>query len=1282
MQWRGFPNNKHLDGYMHLMNVDRKYAQNSFLILLATLVISWSAVPGWASERDASLEIREKKGFTRLVFEFDNLPKFSSKTISTVFVLKFKKSVAVNLGDVAAKLPNILTIARRDPDGYGLRFAMVRDFKVSVLRAGNHLIVDFLSKNWRGRPPGIPQDIVDKLAKAVETARLVAEEQARQEALQTDPLLVDVHYAKQPTFHRISFNWNRFVTAQFTRKGNDVIILFGGRAIPDLAHLKINPPPNLKRIKHVAGPKSLKIIMEVVKGTKVRAFREGQNYVVDLTINKPLKLSKIERQLYAATAPKGANQGSQKLEEISLPAIETPANSAPAAAPARSKTAPVRPKEKQAQTTQLSPPLPVRSKQDIINTNKQIKQKTATARNEPVKAMVTTPKAPVLSDSPSGEPKKLAGTVVIDGASRLVSPAKKAAQKASAAPMIKPGGKIPVADADADADAGAMAHAKAAPRGGFEPFKNQVVAKSEKPQAPIQISNEIEIVRNENSVQLRFPFKKKDVAAAIFQRNETLWILVDSAKKIDLTGMKSQLGGIVNDIRHSMLDKSQLFEFQLSGPWLSSVSQRNTNWNISIGDLVTGSSKKYKPAKRVNSAGVEEVYIATSSKGRLHQIKDRSSGDDLLVRTSKGPAKSIKKIHDHVEFQLFQTIHGIVVRPLSDSLRVTNLDQGLKISGVDGLYLSGDLQKVISEAENPHNKRRIQARKLVFNSADSRKLGKFIKRTLDLEKKIVSNSGRAQRRARLDLAQHWLSRGLAPEALGMLAITASQDEEVLKDPVFRLLRGMSNVLLRRYKLAEEDLKTNDLANNKHASLWRGIAAYKLKNFDRSLAEMKRGEPVIKSYLPNQQAMFRLVGADVAIEKKNPILAGSELDNMPKQGLTPLQSAMNQLLEGRLMELQNRPREALQLYADATKADIRPVTAKAVFHLTDLRLRMGELKPDAGIDILERLSVVWRGDDVELEVLYRLADLHLAKGRYNEAFTLMKTAVKAFPRSARALALQDRMKTQFQDLFLQGKADSLPPIKALALFYDHKHMTPPGRLGDEMIRRLADRLIKVDLLDKAAGLLEHQVTRRLKGAGRAQVAIRLAMVHLLQQRPKKALKALYQSRQPKLPAQVRDARRLLEARAYAELGRSGPALELLARDDSSEAGEIKSLALWNGEKWTQAGEQYEKLLGTQWQTPGELPAKARMQILRAAISYTLGGDQLGVGRLRDKYAEKMARGVDAEAFAMITDPLKSSASAVGRLARDIADIDTLEAFIKAFGQRLKQTSGPQITSTLN
>jgi hypothetical protein len=59
---------------------------------------------------------------------------------------------------------------------------------------------------------------------------------------------------------------------------------------------------------------------------------------------------------------------------------------------------------------------------------------------------------------------------------------------------------------------------------------------------------------------------------------------------------------------------------------------------------------------------------------------------------------------------------------------------------------------------------------------------------------------------------------------------------------------------------------------------------------------------------------------------------------------------------------------------------------------------------------------------------------------------------------------------FEDLFLSGKADALPAIEALALYYDFSKLTPIGRRGDELIRRLSERLVAVDLLDQASELL--------------------------------------------------------------------------------------------------------------------------------------------------------------------------------------------------------------------
>ena len=86
-----------------------------------------------------------------------------------------------------------------------------------------------------------------------------------------------------------------------------------------------------------------------------------------------------------------------------------------------------------------------------------------------------------------------------------------------------------------------------------------------------------------------------------------------------------------------------------------------------------------------------------------------------------------------------------------------------------------------------------------------------------------------------------------------------------------------------------------------------------------------------------------------------------------------------------------------------------------------------------------------------------------------------------------------------------------PVQALALFYDFREQTPIGADGDEMVRRLARRLIDVDLLDQAAELLKHQVDERLEGVAKAQVATDLATVYLMDRQAEKALQVIWASR---------------------------------------------------------------------------------------------------------------------------------------------------------------------------
>ncbi len=162
-----------------------------------------------------------------------------------------------------------------------------------------------------------------------------------------------------------------------------------------------------------------------------------------------------------------------------------------------------------------------------------------------------------------------------------------------------------------------------------------------------------------------------------------------------------------------------------------------------------------------------------------------------------------------------------------------------------------------------------------------------------------------------------------------------------------------------------------------------------------------------------------------------------------------------------------------------------------------------------------------------------------------ALAAAKTATRLQPNSE--LSRQSRgcgVRAVLAD-FLGSKGDDMKPVEALAMFYEFRELTPIGRRGDEMIRRLADRLAAIDLLDQAAELLQYQVDKRLEGAARAQVAARLAMVYLTNRKPDRAIAALRSTRIADLSGELRQQRLLLEARAQSDVGRHDLALDIIS-----------------------------------------------------------------------------------------------------------------------------------------
>jgi hypothetical protein len=215
----------------------------------------------------------------------------------------------------------------------------------------------------------------------------------------------------------------------------------------------------------------------------------------------------------------------------------------------------------------------------------------------------------------------------------------------------------------------------------------------------------------------------------------------------------------------------------------------------------------------------------------------------------------------------------------------------------------------------------------------------------------------------------------------------------------------------------------------------------------------------------------------------------------------------------------------------------------------------------------------------------------------------------------------------------------------------------------MIRRLAERLVSVDLLDQAADLLQYQVDNRLQGAARAQVATRLAVVYLLNHKPDKAQATLRATRTADLADEVRVPRLLIEARALSDLGRNDFALEVIDNIDSREALRLRADIYWASRRWRMAAEHIELLHGDRWKSFEPFDETERSDMLRAGVGYALAEDKIGIARLREKYSVKMNEGPDKRAFELITSGLGSGSAAFREVARIVGSMDTLAAFLR-------------------
>ncbi len=1173
----------------HLLEVGKCFFCLLFILAFALAILSGIS-NGLAQEPEAvnvRVDVETDRGFGRFSLSLPDRTKFLNHTISTddnVVVLRLDEPINIDLVKAAEPLKDYVLIARQDPEGTVLRFALAAGVRVNTLAAGEHFYIDFLPRTWTAENPSIPEDVVRKLESRAEAALALAKQNALLNSDDDDEkkVVLNVRLGRHPTFSRFVFSWNVPYGVSFKREDDIAILVFDKVGKYDFGPINAAPPAFVKRIIGQLGKDQTIVRMKLDKKARIRSYIDGDDYIIDITGDQ------LDNKNGAPFVIGG------------LPAVPDTARD----------------------VSQVAPPSI--APRGLAEDHAQIPQETQTRSQ-------TIQQENKQGDPPSAVPR--------DG--RENNALKNVAEEKDKSNSEQLTGEQ-----------------------GFALNPEKVDEADKK----VQGVSAVEASINENNDALRvvFPFDKQ-TPSAIFRRDKSVWMVFLTEDEIDISGLDNLKGEFLRKVEIIEKGNYKAVRIVLPTAQLASAAIDENSWIVSIGNSVIRASEPLIVERQLSEQGLFLNVTLNNARGS-EIFTDPDVGDKVHVVVADPPSRGLIRSQKFVMLTILPSTHAVAFVPLGDTVRARIEESGVAIESSERALNLSTLKELRASASGKIITGEWYDEPLEITTADKAERVRFATREADLINQIISASDEELPKAHLSLAKFYVANHYGPEALANIDRALAIQPLLENKRTFVLSRAAAQITMGRFDDAIKTLGEESYHKDQDAAVWRTIAAVNEGKWSIAAESAVLGKVRLSSYYPETQQDFFLSAAKASLVLKDLSSAKNYLSNLVLRDASRYNLGRYELLQAQLAIEEGRNEDARFFYNRAVVFNDPRIVSEARLGLIDLNHKTGKVANKDTIEEYEKFVAIWRNDDLELQALRNLSGVLAEEGEYRKAFKLVKTATISDNTSSITYGLQDDMKALFVDLFHDGKADNLEPIEALSLYYDFKHLTPIGRVGDEIVRYLSRRLVDLDLLPQAADLLQHQIDKRLKGSARARVAADLAVVQLLDHEPHKAITTIHKTRSASIPATLKRQRRLVEAYALSEIGKYDIALELLESLEGGDVNRLRANINWDARRWSAAGELLEKAHSGRWADVDPLEPHVRLDIMRAAIAFSLGKDDFALNRLNQKFGQKMAESQDASIFQVLVQPQDEQSFERDVAVDSILNIGTVDSFLRDYRRR--------------
>jgi hypothetical protein len=731
----------------------------------------------------------------------------------------------------------------------------------------------------------------------------------------------------------------------------------------------------------------------------------------------------------------------------------------------------------------------------------------------------------------------------------------------------------------------------------------------------------VRLSSDESFISIEFPFDQ-NIGCAAFSREKYLWFAFSTKIQANFSALEKYFSDfkIIPDKDNIIIR----FKHNLSGAMNSEL--RNGKWffklaknpKLHLSPIIT-LTEYSNPASRGMSFLINKISAPIT-------VNDPDISDQITIIPLYEAGAAVAVRRNAVDFELLQTGQGIAVVRKSDNIKVKFSDRNLEIISpnyVSDLEVPSEVLDATKDALEKDISPLGSNAKTLLPYFDGIKYTdqNFLTDRMRITKQIIgSKSPEELNNNRFKLLRFYFKHGLFKEAMVYLNVIKMSDkdffdrnlnlkflkavlyvlnheymeasrslDEVEKDPNLQEFFREEVALWKKYNFVNQDIKVDNLGYVKNADRFLFVYPIKLR-WNIALSELEL--LLYKEQQTEQDAKDALYIVD------NMSDAPESTSNHLKNSLAFFTAKYN-LGIGETNAAKRYFTKLASVFADPENK------ARAEFELVKILIKQGEIKQSDAIYRLEKASTLWRGDDLEYELMLVVADLYRKNKELIKSMRIYDYILKNFSKDAKNLAITAEMVKIFNEIFRPGGyVEILDDFTVVSLFNEFRELTPIGPVGDQIVISVARRLLNLDLMDSAESILKYQVDYRLQSEEKVAIANNLAFVYIINGKPEKAIDVLNQTDKYNYNYKEYLERLRIRASALIKQQKYEQALTIISQDKNFEADLLREEVLFKQARWDELIPMLEAKLMDKLINKKDLMEYENKDVIKLAIAYSL------------------------------------------------------------------------------